>query len=294
MQYVAPILQAIASLAWIAFAFVALFAFKSEIARGLGQLKRGRFFGQEFELGEELQRLETSGAAAAKEVEAVPPEQRRITTTDQEDRLEATTKAILEQASSAPKIALMTLGIELETQARQALATRGLLRGRQAVSLSQALNELHQYGFPPNLTASLRTFDDLRNKIIHGADATEADALRALDMGMTVLRALSVLPNEINVVYNPGVDIFTDEHATQLIPDAKGVILETTSPGGMVKTFRIFPTTRTHFQKGKQVSWDWNMKRIWPAAWYHDPDTGEIKQAWLSSAEFIGQNVDEI
>jgi hypothetical protein len=294
MGHVAPILQAIASLFWVIFAFVALFAFKGEIARGLGRLRKGKFFGQEFELGEELEKFETSSAAAAKEVEALPPEQRRIPTADQDEKLDANIRTILEQASTEPKIALMTLGVDLEKQARQALATRGLLRGRQAVSLGQALGELHQYGFPPNLSASLKVFDDVRNKIVHGADATAADALSAVDTGITVLRSLNVLPNEVNIVYHPGVDIFSDEKAAQLIPDAKGVILETTSPGGMMKTFRIFPTTRTHYQKGKQVAWDWNLQKIWPAAWYRDPDSDEIKQAWLSSAEFIGQNLDEV
>jgi hypothetical protein len=116
----------------------------------------------------------------------------------------------------------------------------------------------------------------------------------AAKTGMTILRALNVLPNEVNVVYHPGVEIFSDAAATKPIPDAKGVILETTSPGGVMKTFRIFPTTRTHFQKGKQVAWEWSMQKGWPAAWYRDPDTGTITQAWVSSAEFIGRHLDDI
>ena len=251
MQYVAPILQAIASLAWIAFAFVALFAFKGEIARGLSRLRKGKFFGQEFELSEELQKLETSGAAAVREVEELRPEQRRIATADQEEKFDAIIKSILNQASTAPKIALMALSQELEKQARQALATRGLLRNRLVVSLNEALTELHQYGFPPNLSRSLRAFDEVRNKIVHGAEATDADALSALDTGMTILRALNVLPNEVNIVHHPGVDIFFDENATKLIPDAKGVILETTSPGGVMRTLRIFPNHSHSFSKGQ-------------------------------------------
>jgi hypothetical protein len=132
------------------------------------------------------------------------------------------------------------------------------------------------------------------NKIIHGAAATDDDALSALDTGMTILRALNVLPNEVNVVHHPGVEIFFDAAATKPIPDAKGVILETTSPGGVMKMFRIFPTTRTHFQKGKQVAWEWSMQKVWPAAWYRDADTGTITQAWVSSAEFIARHLDDI
>jgi hypothetical protein len=308
MEHVAPILQAIAALLWGIFAFTALFVLKPEITRALGRLRKGKFFGQEFELGDELVKLETFAAAAAKEVQgfsrniSVEGEtghfflvgESATANVNQEEQFDATIKSILQQATSAPKIALMTLGAELEKQARQALATRGLLRGRPIVSVSQALSELHQYGFPPNLLGSVKLFTDVRNKIIHGAAATDDDALGALDSGMTILRALNALPHEVYVVYHPGVEIFSDATCTKPIPDAKGIILETTSPGTVMKTFQILPTTRTHFQKGKQVAWEWNMQKVWPAAWYRDPDTGTITQAWVSSAEFIGRHLDDI
>jgi hypothetical protein len=294
MDHVAPILQAIASLAWATIAFAALFMFKPEITRALSRLRKGEILGQKFELGDELVQLEISAAASAKEAQELPPEESRMAIAGQEEKFDATIKSILQQATSAPKVALMTLRAELERQAQEGLATRGLLRGRPVVSLSQALSELRQYGFPPNLQGSLELFDDVRNKIIHGAAATDDDALRALDSGLTILRTLNALPNEVNVVYHPGVEIFSDAACTKPIPDAKGVILETTSPGGVMKTFRIFPSSRTHFQRGKQVAWEWNMRKVWPAAWYRDPDTGVTKQAWLGSTEFIGRHLDEI
>ena len=160
--------------------------------------------------------------------------------------------------------------------------------------VGQALDELQQYGFPPNLLGSLKLFAEVRNKIVHGSAATDDDALRAIDSGLTILRALNALPNEINVVYHPGVQVFSDAGCTQPIPDVKGLILETTSPGGAMKSFRIYPTTRTNFQKGKQVAWEWNMQKVWPAAWYRDPDSHEIKQAWSQSAEFIGRHLDDV
>jgi hypothetical protein len=294
MEHIAPIIQAIASLAWVAFAFVALFAFKPEIIRAFARLRKWEFFGQKLELSEELSKLEASAAATAGETKELPKEDRRIVSADQEDRFDATVQSILQQATSAPKIALMTLAAELERQGRQALATRGLLRGRQAVPVSEALSELNQYGFPPNLSGSLKLFLGVRNKIVHGASATDDDALSALDSGITILRALNALPNEVNVVHHPGVEIFSDAECKLPITDAKGIILETTSPGGAIKTFRIFPTTRTDFQKGKRVAWEWNMQKVWPAAWYRDPDTGAIKEAWRSSAEFVGRHLDDI
>jgi hypothetical protein len=294
MEHIAPILQSIASLAWAFFAFTALFLLKSEITRAVSRLKKGEILGQKFELGDELAKLEYSAAATAKEVEELPPIESQVTSAEQESEFDTTIKLILQQATSAPKIALMTLGTELEKQTRQALATRGLLRGRTSVSISQALSELHQYGFPPNLSGSLKLFDDVRNKIIHGAQATDDNALSALDSGMTILRALKALPNEMHVVYDSGVEIFSDEACTKLILNGKGVILETTSPGGVMKRHSIFPTTRTHFRKGKQVAWEWNMQLIWQSAWYREPDTGTIKPAWSSSAEFVGRHLDDI
>ena len=198
-----------------------------------------------------------------------------------------------ETPSTELKAALLIQSARLEDEARRALAIRGLLRGRPFVSLSQSLSELEPHGFPRNLSEVAKLFSDVRNSIAHARPATDDETVRALNLGNTILGAIKALPNEINVVHHPGVEVFVDPTCTNRIPDARGVILETTSPDG-VKTFRIFPTTRSHFQKGKQVAWEWSMEKVWPAAWYRDPDTDEIKEAWGSSAEFVGRHLDDI
>ena len=103
-----------------------------------------------------------------------------------------------------------------------------------------------------------------------------------------VLKSISVFG------YHPGVDIFIDPLCKTLITNAKGIILETESPGGITKSFRIFPTTRAHFQKGKRVAWEWSFELTWGPTWYKDPNTHEIKKAWDSSTEFIGRHLDEV
>jgi hypothetical protein len=221
---------------------------QGRITRAFGRLKKGEFFGLKFELDE----LEKSADATAMEVPTfVGPvllEESQVARADQEEKFDATIKSILQQATSAPKVALIALRAELEKDARQALAARGMLGGRRAVSVSQALSELHQYGFPPNLSGSLKLFNDVGNSIIHGkTDATDDDVLRALDSGISILRSLNALPNEVNVVYHPGVELFSDAAGTKTIPDAKGIMIETTSPGDVTKMLRIFPTTRSHF-----------------------------------------------
>jgi hypothetical protein len=61
-----------------------------------------------------------------------------------------------------------------------------------------------------------------------------------------------------------------------------------------MKSFRIYPSTKTHFKKGKQVAWEWDMSKTWGPLWYKDPQTDEMKSAWSSSAEFVGRNLEDI
>ncbi len=294
---IAPILQAVASVAWAAFAFTALFVLRPAIINAMGRLSKAELFGQKIELREELEALQASASAATFEV-GVGDMQVSAAAMQQfdekEEKFDAAVTAILNQAKVAPKLALIALAAELEKQARQGLAVRGLLNDRRNVPIAKALGELGQYGFPPNLAGSVRLFMDVRNKIVHGETATDDDALSALDSGLTILRALDALPKETNIIHHPGVDIFSDKDCRIRIVDAKGVILETISAGGVIKSFRIFPTTRTHFKKGKAVAWEWNMQKIWGKAWYKDLESGVIKDAWDSSAEFVGRHLDEV
>ena len=197
MKDLATLLEALASLLWPIFAFLVLYIFRSEISHAIGRLKKGKLLGQEFEL--DLEKLERSAVSAQREIQLLPPQEAKRDSSD-EDSTDAVIKEILEQATTSPKVALITLWEELEKRARQALATRGLLKNRPSVSINEALKELHQYGLPPNVSGSLKLFADVRNKLIHGA-ADDDDVLRAVDSGITILKALSALPNELNTVY---------------------------------------------------------------------------------------------
>ncbi len=73
-----------------------------------------------------------------------------------------------------------------------------------------------------------------------------------------------------------------------------GLILETTAPGGTTKTLRIFPTTQSHYQKGRQVPWEGNLGRVFDQAWYKDPITGQVREAWSSAAEFVGRHLNDL
>lgn len=161
--------------------------------------------------------------------------------------------------------------------------------------IQQAIAEVHKtYGLAAHVPSSLHHFWDIRNRLIHKGEGTDEDILRAIDSGLSILRALQAMPREINVVYESNVQVYSDEGLTLSLTDVHGVLLETHSPGGVSKTFHIYPTSLDHFRKGKPVSWEWNMSLVVGPAWYRDTVSGKAKQAWLSSAEFIGRHLDEL
>ena len=296
MQNLAALLKALASVSWPAFAFTALFfLFRQEIKGAIGRIRYGKILGQEFELSDDLRQLHALADATAAETDISPADVDSIASKFETEKLDSMVDDILSRTTESPKLALIMLAAEIDKAVREAIATRGLLRGRQSVPTPDAIRELEQYGFPPNLSGSLRLFREVRSRIVHGHEATDDAILQAIDSGITILKAVNALPSERNVIYHPGVDIYSDEACLKkAMPAGKGVILETTSPDGARKSFRIFPTTKASYQKGKEVSWEWNMGEVWQACWYKDPDTGKSKPAWNASAEFVGRHLDDL
>lgn len=292
MKEYADLINATATLLWPIFAFVALFSFKKQIAGLLERIRKGKVFGQEIELSDSLSKLDESAVAVAKEVAAIPS----IEPLSEKQEAAVEVREILREAARSPKAALLLLASDLERESRQLLASVGHLDGRRHVPLSQAIAVLDKQfgGLPGHIPSSLKFFWDARNKLIHGGEASDEDILRAIDSGITILKALRAFPKEVNVVYHPGVDVFHDPLCQNKMEGVKGVILETESPGGTTKTFRIFPSTQQHFIKGKRVAWEWSFEKSWGEAWYKDPNSKEIKTAWSSSAEFVGRHLDEV
>lgn len=297
MTEFAVLLQAIAALLWPAFAFTTLFVFRRQIVDISRRLKKGKFLGQELELENSLDQLRTSANQAEQEVAALPTQsqpQSAESTRKAEDAADVQRKIASESAKS-PYGALLVLSGELEILARQVLATTGHLQDRTVVPLQKAIVELqHQFGLPPHLLEAMRVFWKVRNRLLHEGRGTEEDVLRALDSGLTLLKALQAIPREINVVVDPNIQLFSDDKLAQPMHTVHGVLLETTAPDGSAKSLRIFPTTREHFQKGRQVTWEWNPRVQWGAAWYRHPETGQATQGWLQSLEFTGRHLDEI
>jgi hypothetical protein len=202
---------------------------------------------------------------------------------------------ILDEASRSPKVALILLASEIEREVYQLLASMGLLSESRRASLFRAIEVLEQRGaLPRRITESVRSFWEIRSRLVHGRDATQDDIIRAIDSGLTILRTIQAIPHEVNIVYHPGVEVYSDPEGKNIREGVKAVVLETTSPGGASKALRVYPTTRTHFQKGKKVAWEWNEHRIFDESWYKHPDTGEVTYGWNESMEFVGRHLEDI
>jgi hypothetical protein len=295
MKNLAVLIAAIAALLWPIFAFVTVILFKAEIKRFIGRLRKGKLLGQEVELSEDLSRLNQSTIELTAKVAELPA----VAADDgsQSNGQDAITRDLVSELKNSPKAALILLATQIEREARIILASVGLHTGKDYIPLHEAIPLLNkQYGgLPAYVISSLDLFRKVRNKIVHGGNAENEEILQAIDSGVTILNALKSIPRETNYVYAANVPVFRDNACTVPWEAITGVLLQSETPGGMKKFFRIFPTTRKHFIKGKRVAWEWNTgSKYFGPAWYHDPDSGEIKSAWSSSIEFIGRNLDEI
>jgi len=296
MKEWADLIRAIASLLWPILAFVALCTFRSEIKEILSRLRRGKVLGQEIELEESLRELDASARAAASETPAIPqlPAPEQPVPAAAGGSVDVASR-VLEEASRSPKVALILLATELEREVRQLLASMGLLRRLPSTSLLHSIQALEERGaLPKHLAGSFEHFWSLRNRLVHGHEANTDDIVRAIDSGLTILRTIQAIPHEINVVYHPGVAVYSDPDGVNTRPEIKAVVLEITSPGGAAKTLRVFPTTRTHFEKGKRVSWEWNDGLVIGESWYRHPDSHEITYAWTESMEFVGRHLEDV
>jgi len=288
------LISALADLAWPVVAVFFVYQFKPEITGLLRRLKKGTLFGQEFDF-EDLQRsAEAAEALPEQPVEGgsrlqVTAEVERATPAEPE--LAEATQRILEEAASSPKLALMGLSAELERESREILASSQAPDSWQGRSLRQKLARIE---LPRELRGAIEEFRAVRNRIVHGHDTGEDDALRALDYGLRILRALNRVPRASHFVREPQVEVFADAAGEQLRSDVHGVMIDSFSGGSGEPQTQVFPTTRTHFEKGQAVAWEWDTKRSWNESWYRDPETGEIEYAWTGALEFVGRPLHEL
>jgi hypothetical protein len=145
----------------------------------------------------------------------------------------------------------------------------------------------------------LGIFWEIRNRIVHSAgdlnsDFIRAEVSRAIELGIRLLRGVDEIPREIHIVQLSNMDVFADSEGTAILPEVRAILVENTHSKTGDKTSVILPTTRLSYRPGDQVGWKFSFRRTWDEAWYRDPSSNEIRPAWTSAAEFVGDTIDQI
>jgi len=190
------LIKAVASLAWPIIVLILVLAFKGKLGDLLSKrkLKRGKIFGQEFELEEELNRLEQATTPYATPYAtmsaSVSPEAAQADgQTEVQRQTNDVTSRILAEAGTSPRAALMALAAQLEAELRR-LLQEAHAPVRPTTTWRDSVAFLRQREFPEELLESMIRFRDIRNKIVHGYDASNEDVLRAIDVGLRILNAI--------------------------------------------------------------------------------------------------------
>jgi hypothetical protein len=275
----ADLVQAVA---WLIVALVFIYVFRSSIRSLMARRSRGGALGEGLALSDDFNRLVRQGASPVKN----PTAHGSVDSADLHE-FDQHRRHVLEEASKSPEVALIALSGNLEHRIRLLSATTGWGSDQR-----DARHQVESMPLPDSLRAAVGDFWQVRNKVVHGGSATDREVLSAIDSGLTVYEALQRTATEKNYVNDPALPVFADSRCSELRTDVHGVRLQTVSPDGSV-SFRVFPTTRTHFQKGRQVAWEWS-GRDWGPSWYRNRDTGEVEQAWTSSIEFVGRNLTDL
>ena len=242
-----------------------------------------------------LDLLESLTEKAASETPTIVVPAGEFPTTSTEPPKEEAVERVLSELARSPKAALLILGAEIERELRQLLWSSGWIQGIGKATITRSVEHLVKLGVvPPNLGSSVSVFLDVRNKLLHGFGVTDDEVLRAVDVGITILRTVLAIPLEVHRVYRPGVEVYEDQEGARVRVGVKALILQSTSPGRSGVTLRAHPTTRTSYEVGQRVSWEWNMNLVVGESWFRHPDTGKIEPAWFQSAEFVGRNLDDM
>jgi hypothetical protein len=319
---VSQLIHAIADLfraiLWPFIVLLVLWAFRPEVRKLLERLKELTFPGGSAKFGNKLDELEQEASALVESVPATRRELRvetgvagesedaqaelgvRSSETLWHDTFALRTmrrrpppdpvQAILSEAGTSPKAALISLSAEIEREAREFVASHQDPQNWEGRSLGDLLGRVE---LPPSARKAVGDFRDVRNRIVHGRGATDDEIFRAIDSGVKILQALQSLPRTVHVVHAPNVELFADAEGHERREGVHGVMLENRNSDGETE-FAVYPTRRDHFEKGKAVAWEWDLSHVWPETWYRDPDTGEIKYGWTSAGEFVGRHLDEI
>lgn len=196
----ADLIQAIASLAWPCVVITVVRWFRPEIRNVITRLKKGKLLGTEIELNE----LQVKSEQATEKVILAHLSARQegqtinaASTVDGAKNVAAVENAVeevLREAARSPKLGLMLLAAKLERAAREAAEAAGLAGTGRYTAYNWIKSLVIANLLPREGAEAFVLFLNVRNRIVHGQDAEDADIARAIDSGVQLLKILIAIP----------------------------------------------------------------------------------------------------
>jgi hypothetical protein len=201
------------------------------------------------------------------------------------------------ELARSPRAALSLLSPEIERHLRPFVAATGFHhRIKPNASMPDVLDALAEtWPLSETFRKSARAFWDVRELVIRGYDVPDGEVVRAVNSGLLIFKTLQGLQREKKVVVRVGVELFADPEGQTPRKGVWGLVIENTSSDGKdTKTLQVFPTTRTDYQPGDELTWDWNMGNVYSETWYRDSRTGQLARGWIQAAEFVGRPLMDV
>jgi hypothetical protein len=289
-ELINELIIAISKILWPIIVLAIVIIFKKEIASLIKRIRKGKLFGQELELDNEINEFKKVTNKAS---ESIAEDSNTKKDTNIETKR---SDEILKSSVDAPTLGIVMLSREIKKELQHIAASSGILKDVQNKSVAytfQVLVERKQLA--DSILKSVKIFWDLRNKIVHGKEIEdEKQIIRVLDIGTNLLDTLKDIPRAKYIVYKKDVDLFSDQKCENKRTDVKGVILETISPEGTHTSYNLRPTTKNYYQEKDSVAWEWSFDNQWDKTFYKDPDTGEIIKPFDRSVEFVGRPIKNL
>jgi hypothetical protein len=290
--------KAASSLLWPIVVLVIAITYKADIRSILKRARSIEIFGQKAELDRDLDRLQATAERAEKEVEQKPlePNEEPPPQVSEEENVPPSMRSdrpgrrsngqvidsILREASTSPKVALISLAGELEQLLRRMVGAQGAV---QPLRLLRAIP-----GIPDSVVSAFQIFWHIRSRLVHGENVTSEELIRAIDSGLTIFKTIAELPNLATIVEM--VDLYSDENLINLLDGVRGVVISyitNTQDGAEVQNL-LWPTDKV-YRAREIVKPAWDTSRSIQTAWYKDPRSDRaLRTDWLQAAYFVGES----
>jgi len=253
---------------------------------------------KQFESMHNLLKTLHEAVAALNKVDAEAPEPAADVKTQSGD--DEAIRLVLNELPKSPIGALVILAAEIERKVRRILFSTGWFNGlphADRTSVKRSMDELARLKqIPSAMVESVSTFLKIRNRVLHGKPTTDAEVLRAVDLGLQILRSMSGIRFDNRRVRHSGLDAYVDRACVQKRDGVWVLVLDTSSNDGRYTRIETFPTKQPSIPEGHFVTYEWDLTSDEEIGdtWYLDPTSGEARNAWGSSRIFTGRDIETL